>query len=571
MERQRCFSVKPTRLLVFSFIISASLLLLSIFSIWLFIDDPSIAQETHIKLNTTSLVPGLESKVKKSFLLDAHFGKSNDSTGNAMVSVIEKVENKDYGFTVAKGRNSTEAGKGCLASKQHRNSDLTSEKTEVSDAHQRIEATRSESNVKKSFLLDAHFGKSNDSTRNAMVSVTEKVENKDNGFTVAKGRNSTDAGKGYLAREQHRNSDHSPEKTEVSDAHQRIEATRSECDVTNGKWVFDGNYPLYTNSSCPFIDEGFNCQANGRWDRDYMKWRWKPHECNIPRLDAVKMLKLIRGKRLVFVGDSINRNQWESMLCLLRAAVTDPKRVYETHGRRITKEKGYYSFKFVDYKCTVEYYVTHFLVHESKARVGRKRTQTLQIDTVDKGSSRWRGADILVFNTGHWWNHYKTKAGVNYYQEEKQVHPYLDASTAFRRALMTWASWVDKQINPSKTQVFFQSSVPSHFRGGQWNSGGHCGEAIRPLNDTSHVNYPERNIILEEVIQKMKTPVTLLNVTSLSEYRIDGHPSVYGRKTVDRTPSRVQDCSHWCLPGVPDIWNELLYFYLQSKQKSSSP
>lgn len=47
------------------------------------------------------------------------------------------------------------------------------------------------------------------------------------------------------------------------------------------------------------------------------------------------------------MGDSINRNQWESMLCLLMGAIKDPKRVYETRGRRITKEKGDYSFKFV--------------------------------------------------------------------------------------------------------------------------------------------------------------------------------------------------------------------------------
>ena len=59
------------------------------------------------------------------------------------------------------------------------------------------------------------------------------------------------------------------------------------------------------------------------------------------------MLELIRRKRLVFVGDSINRNQWESMLCLLMSAIRDPKRVYETHGRKITKEKGNYSFRFL--------------------------------------------------------------------------------------------------------------------------------------------------------------------------------------------------------------------------------
>ncbi|KAK9084570.1 hypothetical protein Sjap_024981 [Stephania japonica] len=101
------------------------------------------------------------------------------------------------------------------------------------------------------------------------------------------------------------------------------------------------------------------------------------------------MLELIKGKRLVFVGDSINRNQWESMLCLLFGAIKDPKRIYETHGRRITKEKGNYSFKFVDYKCTVEFYVTHFLVHESKGRVKQRRVPTLRLDALDKGSSRW--------------------------------------------------------------------------------------------------------------------------------------------------------------------------------------
>jgi len=154
------------------------------------------------------------------------------------------------------------------------------------------------------------------------------------------------------------------------------------------------------------------------------------------------MLELIRGKRLVFVGDSINRNQWESMLCMLLGGIKDPSRVHETHGRKITKEKGNYSFRFLvilqnrtsifvmygwswsirfsyftlstlqDYQCTVEYYVSHFLVHESKARVGQKRRPTLRIDAIDHGSSRWKGADVLVFNTAHWWSHYKTKAGL---------------------------------------------------------------------------------------------------------------------------------------------------------------
>ncbi|THU56546.1 hypothetical protein C4D60_Mb11t18360 [Musa balbisiana] len=278
--------------------------------------------------------------------------------------------------------------------------------------------------------------------------------------------------------------------------------------------------------------------------------------------NPVIMLELIRGKRLVFVGDSINRNQWESMLCMLRMALSDPTRVYEARGRRITKNRGNYNFKFPDYDCSLEYYVSHFLVRESKARLGQRRVMTLRIDTIDRSSSRWRGADILVFNSAHWWSHHKTKSGVNYYQEGNQVHPHLDVSTAFRKALLTWASWVDQHVIPGKTQVFFRSSAPSHFSGGKWNSGGHCKESIHPLNDTNVRQVPEKNVILEQVVKQMKTPVTVLNITNLSGLRIDGHPSVYGRNPSKGTPTSIQDCSHWCLPGVPDTWNELLYFYL---------
>ena len=45
------------------------------------------------------------------------------------------------------------------------------------------------------------------------------------------------------------------------------------------------------------------------------------HICR--RFNAFEFLEKLRGKRLVYVGDSINRNQWESMLCILRRAVPE--------------------------------------------------------------------------------------------------------------------------------------------------------------------------------------------------------------------------------------------------------
>lgn len=50
--------------------------------------------------------------------------------------------------------------------------------------------------------------------------------------------------------------------------------------------------------------------------------------------------------------------------------------------------------------------------------------------------------------------------------------------------------------------------------------------------------------------------MTLLNVTSMGLFRSDAHIGTWNY------PSPDLDCSHWCLPGVPDAWNELLFSYL---------
>lgn len=65
-----------------------------------------------------------------------------------------------------------------------------------------------------------------------------------------------------------------------------------ECDVTIGKWVYDSDYPLYTNASCPFIDEGFGCQTNGRLNLNYMNWRWEPQDCDAPRFNFFFLILL---------------------------------------------------------------------------------------------------------------------------------------------------------------------------------------------------------------------------------------------------------------------------------------
>lgn len=35
---------------------------------------------------------------------------------------------------------------------------------------------------------------------------------------------------------------------------------------------------------------------------------------------------------------------------------------------------------------------------------------------------------------------------------------------AFEEALTTWANWVDLNIDPTKSKVFFQGVSPSHYK-----------------------------------------------------------------------------------------------------------
>ncbi|KAL6138190.1 hypothetical protein ACLB2K_063475 [Fragaria x ananassa] len=432
--------------------------------------------------------------------------------------------------------------------------------------------TQSTRSSDKATILEA-----NQTTVAAPITPVAVPANKTRSLSPKSGSSKSDAEKGVTSNYTAAlNKQSNGTKSSVSVEQRKDDLIKSllSCDLFHGEWVEDDSYPLYEPGSCPLIDEQFNCIRNGRPDKDYQKFKWQPKDCTLPRLDASHMIELLRGKRLVFVGDSLNRNMWESLICILRNSAKDKSKVYEAHGRTHFRGEASYSFIFKDYNFTVEFFVSPFLVREWEMpdKDGSKK-ETLRLDLVGRSSELYKDADILIFNTGHWWTHDKTAKGKDYYQEGSHVYGELNVLEAFRKALTTWSRWVDASVDTAKSMVFFRGYSASHFSGGQWNSGGQCDSETLPIfNETYLRPYPPKMLVLEKVLKNMKHHITYLNITRLTDFRKDGHPSIYRKQHLspEERKSPIQDCSHWCLPGVPDAWNEVLYAELLVKLHKKS-
>ncbi|KAL7249942.1 hypothetical protein ACSBR1_012014 [Camellia fascicularis] len=264
-------------------------------------------------------------------------------------------------------------------------------------------------------------------------------------------------------------------------------AQSSVCDLFQGSWVFDDAYPLYNSSICPFIEQEFDCQGNGRPDMLYLKYKWKPTGCDLPRFNGADFLQTFRGKKIMFVGDSLSNNQWQSLTCMLHTAVPNSKYTSSNRGQLST-------FSLPEYGISIMRFTTHFFVDLVTENVGR----VLKLDSISAGN-QWLGVDILIFNSYHWWLH----------QGKLQPWDYLQVGNTLSKDMDRMAAYK-------------------------------IGEAV-----------------LKSVLGSMKMPVSLLDIALLTQLRKDGHPSQYSGTGFD--------CSHWCLAGVPDSWNQLLYTILTQK------
>ncbi|XP_010264537.1 PREDICTED: protein trichome birefringence-like 33 isoform X2 [Nelumbo nucifera] len=343
--------------------------------------------------------------------------------------------------------------------------------------------------------------------------------------------------------------------------------TEGGCDVFSGKWVRDeSNRPLYEEWECPYIQPQLTCQEHGRPEKEYQHWRWQPHGCSLQSFNATFMLEKLRGKRMMFVGDSLNRGQFVSMVCLLHRIIPDHAKSMETFDSLTV-------FRAEEYNATIEFYWAPFLLESNSdnAVIHRIADRIVRKGSINKHGQYWKGVDILVFNTYLWWmTGLKMKILQGSFNDD--VNDIMEVSTedAYRMTMKSMLRWVQKNMDLPKTRVFFTSMSPTHGKSKEWggDAEGNCYNETTPINDPTYWGSGSRKSIMQvigEVFDKSKVPITFLNITQLSEYRKDAHTSIYKKQWSPLTPEQLAnpvsyaDCVHWCMPGLQDTWNELLY------------
>ncbi|KAL6998454.1 Protein trichome birefringence-like 34 [Sarracenia purpurea var. burkii] len=349
-------------------------------------------------------------------------------------------------------------------------------------------------------------------------------------------------------------------------------AATSHCNLFSGKWVFDNGKSYYREKECRFMSDQLACEKFGRQDLSFQNWRWKPHSCDLPRFNATALLERLRNKRLVFVGDSLNRNQWVSMVCLVDSFIPPGLKSMHTNGSLIT-------FMSTEHNASIEFYWAPLLVESNSDDPVRHRLadRIIRAHAIEKHARHWTHADILVFNSYLWWRAPNLMVTWGSFENpEGLISKEVEMLRSYEMALQTWSDWLEINVNRTKTQLFFMSMSPTHERGEEWGgaTGQNCYNETEPIFKEGYGGSgsdPKMMHIVEMAIGGLKRRglnVKMLNITQLTEYRKDGHPSIYRKQWEALTeeqlsnPTSYADCIHWCLPGVPDVWNELLYAYI---------
>lgn len=271
----------------------------------------------------------------------------------------------------------------------------------------------------------------------------------------------------------------------------------------------------------------------------------------------------MQDKTIAFIGDSLGRQQFQSLMCMVSVGEnsSDVQDVGKKYG--LVKARGAirpdgWAYRFPSTNTTILYYWSACLCDLEPLNFTNPTEYAMHLDRPPRFLHDYlHKFDVLVLNTGHHWNRGKIR-GNRWVMHVGGVpntdRKMAEIASAKNFTIHSIVSWVNSQLpQHPHLKAFYRSISPRHFVNGDWNTGGSCNNTT-PMSIGKEVLQDESSDYSAGSAVK-GTGVKLLDITALSQLRDEGHISRY---TI-RASTGVQDCLHWCLPGVPDTWNEILF------------
>ncbi|KAK6152022.1 hypothetical protein DH2020_014657 [Rehmannia glutinosa] len=193
---------------------------------------------------------------------------------------------------------------------------------------------------------------------------------------------------------------------------------KKDCNYAKGKWVLDDSRPLYSGAGCKqWLSSMWACRLTQRTDFEYEKLRWQPKDCTMEEFTGSKFLQRMQDKTLAFVGDSLGRQQFQSLMCMVSGGEERPDVLDVGYEYGLVKARGAvrpdgWAYRFPSTNTTILYYWSASLCDLEPIDPSNPVTNfAMHLDRPPAFLRRFiHKFDVLVLNTGHHWNRGKLNA-----------------------------------------------------------------------------------------------------------------------------------------------------------------
>lgn len=305
----------------------------------------------------------------------------------------------------------------------------------------------------------------------------------------------------------------------------------------------------YNFSMCPGIG-----RSHGQWNQwvcpsadtgsatDPSRYEWRPLGCELQRANWNDWERM-RDREICIVGDSIGRQMYISLRCITTGRGRGP------------------TLRYLASRYAVESTPSTRLGWRGDTTGQHSGTQYLsQLSQELKGALSNVTCDVVVINSALWWDMYQHRGQKYVHKDGSQTSSAAGrnvAMAAYREMLWTVRRSIEDNARASRL-VVWRSVSSTHFAGNDWTTrGAQCSKGFSNEATVHHAGPIISGFFNSQrsIMGGIRTDgFRFLDVTEMSAKRGDAHLGSRGQQNM-----KAADCAHWCLPGLPDTWSDMLF------------